>query len=176
MASASRQQIEVVDYDPGWPLQYEDERDRIAAALGDAAMAIEHVGGTAVPGVASKPVVDLMIGVEDIERAGQAVAGLIQLGYEYVPELEAQLPDHRYFRRGTPDAFHVHMVALDSDFWTEHLLFRDWLRTHPEAADEYSRLKRGLAARFHDDRKAYTEGKRPFIEAVIAAARREAGA
>ena len=176
MASASRQQIEVVDYDPGWPLQYEDERDRIAAALGDAAMAIEHVGGTAVPGVASKPVVDLMIGVEDIERAGQAVAGLIQLGYEYVPELEAQLPDHRYFRRGTPDAFHVHMVALDSDFWTEHLLFRDWLRTHPEAADEYGRLKRGLAARFRDDRKAYTEGKRPFIEAVIAAARREAGA
>jgi GrpB-like predicted nucleotidyltransferase (UPF0157 family) len=176
MTSPSRQPIEVVDYDPNWPALYAEERDRVAAGLGGAAKAIEHVGGTAVPGLAAKPVVDIMIGVEDIERAGQAVAGLIELGYEYVPELETQLPDHRYFRRGTPDAYHVHMVSLDSDFWTEHLLFRDYLRGHPQAADEYGRLKRGLAARFRDNRKAYTEGKRPFIETVIAAARREAGA
>ena len=168
------QPVEVVEYDPGWPTRYAEERDRIADALHGGATAIEHVGGTAVAGLAAKPVVDIMVGVDDIERAGPAVAGLIDLGYEYVPEFEAELPDRRYFRKGSPDAYHVHMVPVGSDFWNEHLLFRDYLRDHPKAAEEYSRLKRGLATRFRRNRRAYTESKRPFIEAVVGAARREA--
>jgi GrpB-like predicted nucleotidyltransferase (UPF0157 family) len=169
------QPIEVVDYDPRWPLRYQRERDRIAAALGENAVAIEHVGGTAVPGLPAKPVIDIMVGVPDIERAGQAVAGLINLGYQYVPELESQLPERRYFRRGTPETHHVHMVAVSSDFWEEHLLFRDYLRTHPQAAEEYGKLKRGLASRFRFDRDAYRAGKVPFIDTVVDAARRETG-
>jgi GrpB-like predicted nucleotidyltransferase (UPF0157 family) len=165
----------VVAYDPRWPLRYQRERDRIAAALGENAVAIEHVGGTAVPGLPAKPVIDIMVGVPDIERAGQAVAGLINLGYQYVPELESELPERRYFRRGAPDTYHVHMVAVSSDFWEEHLLFRDYLRTHPQAAEEYGKLKRGLASRFRFDRDAYRAGKVPFIDTVVDAARREAG-
>jgi len=165
----------VVAYDPRWPLRYQRERDRIAAALGENAVAIEHVGGTAVPGLPAKPVIDIMVGVPDIERAGQAVAGLINLGYQYVPELESELPERRYFRRGSPDTYHVHMVAVSSDFWEEHLLFRDYLRTHPQAAEEYGKLKRGLASRFRFDRDAYRAGKVPFIDTVVDAARREAG-
>jgi len=169
------QPVEVVAYDPRWPLRYEKERDRIAAALGEGAGTIEHVGGTAVPGLPAKPVIDIMVGVPDIERAGQAVAGLINLGYQYVPELESQLPERRYFRRGMPETHHVHMVAMSSDFWEEHLLFRDYLRTHPQAAEEYGKLKRGLAGRFRFDRDAYRAGKVPFIDTVVDAARREAG-
>jgi GrpB-like predicted nucleotidyltransferase (UPF0157 family) len=169
------QPVEVVAYDPSWPQRYERERDRIAAALGEGAVAVEHVGGTAVPGLPAKPVIDIMVGVPDIERAGQAVAGLINLGYQYVPELESELPERRYFRLGTPDTHHVHMVALSSDFWEEHLLFRDYLRTHPQAAEEYGKLKRGLAGRFRFDRDAYRAGKVPFIDTVVDAARREAG-
>jgi GrpB-like predicted nucleotidyltransferase (UPF0157 family) len=169
------QPIEVVAYDPRWPLRYQRERDRIAAGLGENAVAIEHVGGTAVPGLPAKPVIDIMVGVPDIERAGQAVAGLINLGYQYVPELESQLPERRYFRRGTPETHHVHMVAVSSDFWEEHLLFRDYLRTHPQAAEEFGKLKRGLANRFRFDRDAYRAGKVPFIDTVVDAARREAG-
>lgn len=176
LAGHGTQPVEVVDYDPDWPRRYEEERDRIAAAIGDALLAIEHVGGTAVPGLPAKPVIDLMLGVEDIERAGPAVAALINLGYEYVPEFESQLPDRRYFRRGTPDTHHVHMVPVSSDFFEEHLLFRDWLRAHPQAAEEYGKLKRGLAGRFPNDRDAYRAGKVPFIDTVVAAARREAGA
>jgi GrpB-like predicted nucleotidyltransferase (UPF0157 family) len=175
LAARGTQPIEVVDYDPRWPLRYQRERDRIAAALGEHAVAIEHVGGTAVPGLPAKPVIDIMVGVPDIERAGQAVAGLINLGYQYVPELESQLPERRYFRRGTPETHHVHMVAVSSDFWEEHLLFRDYLRTHPQAAEEYGKLKRGLASRFRFDRDAYRAGKLPFIDTVVDAARREAG-
>jgi GrpB-like predicted nucleotidyltransferase (UPF0157 family) len=175
LAARGTQPIEVVAYDPRWPLEYQRERDRIAAALGENAVAIEHVGGTAVPGLPAKPVIDIMVGVPDIERAGQAVAGLINLGYQYVPELESQLPERRYFRRGTPETHHVHMVAISSDFWEEHLLFRDYLRTHPQAAEEYGKLKRGLANRFRFDRDAYRAGKVPFIDTVVDAARREAG-
>jgi GrpB-like predicted nucleotidyltransferase (UPF0157 family) len=175
LAARGTQPIEVVDYDPGWPRAYAEERDRIAAAIGDTVLAIEHVGGTAVPGLPAKPVIDLMVGVEDIERAGPAVAGLINLGYEYIPELESELPDRRYFRRGTPETHHVHMVAASSDYWAEHLLFRDYLRAHPQAAEEYGKLKRGLAGRFRLDREAYRAGKVPFIDTVVAAARREAG-
>ena len=175
LAGHGTQPVEVVDYDPDWPRRYEEERDRIAAAIGDALLAIEHVGGTAVPGLPAKPVIDLMLGVDDIERAGPAVAALINLGYEYVPEFESQLPDRRYFRRGTPDTHHVHMVPVSSDFFEEHLLFRDWLRAHPQAAEEYGKLKRGLAGRFPNDRDAYRAGKVPFIDTVVAAARREAG-
>ena len=173
LAARGTQPVEVVDYDQNWPRAYAEERDRIAAAIGEAIVAIEHVGGTAVPGLPAKPVIDLMVGVEDIERAGPAVAGLINLGYEYVPELESQLPDRRYFRRGTPETHHVHMVPVSSDYWAEHLLFRDYLRSHPLAAEEYGKLKRGLAGRFPFDRDAYRAGKVPFIEMVVAAARRE---
>jgi GrpB-like predicted nucleotidyltransferase (UPF0157 family) len=173
LASRGTQPVEVVAYDDRWPQLYAEERDRIATAIGDAVVAIEHVGGTAVPGLPAKPVIDLMVGVPDIERAGPAVAGLINLGYEYVPELEIQLPDRRYFRRGTPDSHHVHMVTMSSDYWDEHLLFRDYLRSHPQAAEEYGKLKRGLASRFHLDRDAYRAGKVPFIDTVVAAARRE---
>jgi GrpB-like predicted nucleotidyltransferase (UPF0157 family) len=175
LAGRGTQPIEVVDYDQDWPRLYAEERDRIGAAIGEGVLAIEHVGGTAVPGLPAKPVIDLMVGVEDIERAGPAVAGLINLGYEYVPELESQLPDRRYFRRGTPESHHVHMVPVSSDYWAEHLLFRDYLRSHPQAAEEYGKLKLGLAGRHRLDRDAYRAGKVPFIDMVVAAARREAG-
>jgi GrpB-like predicted nucleotidyltransferase (UPF0157 family) len=175
LAGRGTQPVEVVDYDADWPRRYAEERDRIAAAIGEAAVAIEHVGGTAVPGLPAKPVIDLMIGVDDIERAGPAVASLINLGYEYIPEFESQLPDRRYFRRGAPESHHVHMVPVSSDYFAEHLLFRDWLRSHPQAAEEYGKLKRGLAGRFPNDRDAYRAGKVPFITTVVAAARREAG-
>ena len=175
LASRGTLPIEVVDYDRDWPRQYAAERDRIRSAIGEATLAIEHVGGTAVPGLPAKPVIDLMVGVEDIERAGPAVAGLINLGYEYVPELESELPDRRYFRKGTPETHHVHMVPVSSDYWAEHLLFRDYLRSHPQAAAEYGTLKRGLASRHRRARAAYRAGKGPFIDRVVAAARREAG-
>ena len=175
LAARGTQPVEVVDYDPDWPRAFAEERDRIAAAIGESSLAIEPVGGTAVPGLPAKPVIDLMVGVEDIERAGPAVAGLINLGYEYVPEFETQLPDRRYFRLGAPETHHVHMVPVSSDYFEEHLLFRDWLRGHPQAAEEYGKLKRGLASRFRLDREAYRAGKVPFIDMVVAAARREAG-
>ncbi|HEY2957570.1 MAG TPA: GrpB family protein [Actinomycetota bacterium] len=166
------QPVEVAEYDPVWPRKFLEERARIAAALGDTDAVIEHIGSTAVPGLPAKPVIDILIGVDDIERSGQAVAALIGLGYNYAPEVESEVPDQRYFYKGSPHTHHVHMVERSSRMFADHLLFRDYLRAHPEAADEYARLKRGLAARFRDDRASYTRGKQTFFDTVVAAARR----
>ena len=166
------QPVEVAQYDPAWPRRFAEERDRIAAALGGTDAVIEHIGSTAVPGLPAKPVIDILVGVDDIERSGQAVAALIGLGYNYAPEVESDVPDQRYFYKGSPHTHHVHMVGRSSRLFEDHLLFRNYLRAHPAAADEYARLKRGLAARFRDDRASYTRGKQTFFDTVVAAARR----
>lgn len=167
----------IADYDPAWPLRFEAERARILQAIGRWAVAVEHIGSTAVPGLASKPIIDIMVGVADLDSAAHCIAPLQAMGYEYVPEFEATLPERRYFRRRlSGDAYHLHMVAVTSDFWERHLLFRDYLRVHPETARAYERLKRDLAARFGRDRAAYTDAKTAFITTVEEKARAEKAA
>jgi len=159
----------LVDYDPEWPRRFETERDRLAAALGQTIEAIEHIGSTAVPGLPSKPVIDLMMGVKDVRSADALVPRVEALDYEYVPEFESILPERRFFRQGPPERrrFHLHLVPRRSDFWEAHLRFRDFLRRKPEIAERYHRLKVELAARFPDDSQAYSEAKTPFIEDVL---------
>ncbi len=159
----------VVDYDPRWPRIYEAERARILEAIGPWVAGIDHVGSTAVPNLAAKPIIDILVGLRTLADAVHCIPRLQAIGYEYVPEYEDELPDRRYFRKG-PAAnrtHHLHMVERDSDFWAKHLLFRDYLRDHPDEARRYEALKRELAVRFTDDRDAYTESKTEFVESVV---------
>jgi GrpB-like predicted nucleotidyltransferase (UPF0157 family) len=164
-----REPVLVVEYDPEWPRRYEEERGRIVAAFGGLIAAIEHVGSTAVPGLGGKPIIDIMIGVARFEDGERCVGPLEGLGYEYLGELG--IPGRLYFRRGLPRSYQVHLVDHGSDFWERHLLFRDFLRAHPETAAEYYEFKKGLAARFRTDREAYTEAKTAFIRSVEERAR-----
>lgn len=167
--------ITIADYDPRWPALYEEEKARILAAIGEWLVDIQHVGSTAVPGLAAKPIIDIMPGIRSLTDAQHCIAALEALGYEYVPEYEAELPERRYFRkRATPYSHHIHMVEATSDFWQRHLLFRDYLRAHPDAAAEYGELKRRLAARIGDDRVGYTEAKTEFIRSIEERARAQA--
>lgn len=163
----------VVEYDPRWPALYEAERDRILAAVGDSMLRLEHIGSTAVPGLGGKPIIDIVAAVRQLHDAERCIQPLQGIGYEYVPEYDELIPERRYFHKGPPEArsFHLHVVELTSEFWESHLLFRDWLRSHPEDAHEYHELKHRLAARFGRDREGYTEAKSPFIESVVARAR-----
>lgn len=164
--------VVIADYDPAWPARFEAEKARIVGAIGAWVVAVEHIGSTAVPGLAAKPILDIMVGLPSLDCAAQCIAPLQALGYEYVPEFEATIPERRYFRRKwAGEAYHLHMVAVTSAFWERHLLFRDYLRTHPETARAYERLKRELAARFGHDRAAYTDAKTAFITAVEEQAR-----
>ncbi len=165
--------VVVVDYDPRWPSQYEEEKDRILGAIGDVTVAIEHIGSTAVPGLGAKPIIDIMVAVSRLGDAERCIEPLQEIGYEYVPEYNDVIPERRYFHKGPPGArtYHLHMVELTSGFWERHLLFRDFLRTHPEEARRYHQLKKELAAKFGSDRDGYTEAKTSFIESVIAKSR-----
>ncbi len=176
MTSLSGRPIVIADYDPEWPRRFRRECEAIFRTCGRSAfLRIEHVGSTAVPGLAAKPIVDMMPGVLSLADVPPLVATLASIGYEYVPEYEAELPERRYFRKdvGGERAFQLHVVEVGSDFWKRHLLFRDYLRAHDEAAAEYERLKRRLAAEYGADREGYTQAKTEFITGIEALARRE---
>lgn len=168
--------VEVVNYDPIWPLIFEREKTEILSVVGKKVIVIEHVGSTAVPNLGAKPIIDIMVGIRHLSDAQDCIGPLETIGYEYVPEYEDSIPERRYFRKGPSNVpnkhYHLHMVEYDSDFWRHHLLFRDFLRSHPRAAGEYHRMKKELAAEYRLNREAYTEAKTSFIESIVAKANR----
>jgi GrpB-like predicted nucleotidyltransferase (UPF0157 family) len=172
----SRPPIVIVDYDPRWPTLYEEERAHILEAIGGWLAGIQHVGSTAVPGLAAKPIIDIMPGIRSLAGAPQITGPMERLGYQYIPEYEAELPERRYFRKPAGDefrgrgGFHVHVVETTSAFWRRHVAFRDYLRAHPDAAAEYAALKRRLAAEYGAGREGYTEAKSEFITSIEARA------
>lgn len=166
--------VVIRDYDPAWPAMFERERTRIEAALAGEGAVVEHVGSTAVPGLGAKPIIDILIGVPDLNTADRCVPILVTLGYTYFPEQEVQMPERRYLDRLDENgSYHLHMVQSGGEFWERHLLFRDYLRSHPEVAAQYDRLKRDLADRYHTDREGYTNAKTEFIRSIEHQARRE---
>jgi GrpB-like predicted nucleotidyltransferase (UPF0157 family) len=170
--SAPRPIIIIVDYDPRWPQMFREEKQRIEAAIGRWLAGVEHVGSTSVPGLAAKPIIDIMPALRSLEDTPHIIGPMRRLGYQYFPEYEDDLPERRYFRRPAGQEFrgggthHVHVVEATSGFWRRHIAFRDHLRAHPEAAAEYAALKRDLAARFGADREGYTEAKTDFIRGI----------
>jgi GrpB-like predicted nucleotidyltransferase (UPF0157 family) len=166
--------IVVSGYDPKWPTLFVQERTSIKNALGPFALAIEHIGSTAVPGLPSKPIIDMVVGVPSLEEAEErCVSRLEELGYIYIPEYASWLPGELFFRKGPPGPWthHVHLMEPSHPRWDALLVFRDYLRAHPEAADAYANIKRALAASSVDDIAAYRTGKSNFVEEATAKAR-----
>lgn len=166
--------VEVVEWDPRWPARFVEARDEVAAATGVPPEAIVHVGSTAVPGLAAKPTIDLMVGVPRLDVGDTVRAALGNLGYAYLGEYG--IPGRHFFRRGRPPTHHVHWVRRDGDFWQKQLLFRDYLRAHPADAEGYACLKRDMAARFRHDRAAYTASKTEVVTMLLERAWRWCGA
>ena len=163
----------VVPYDTDWPEQFRRERSLLHDVFRDIPIVVEHVGSTAVPGLASKPIIDLLLGVTALGLVESRIEALRARHYEYVQAYEAQIPDRRYFRKPftLPRTRHLHCVVIGSSLWCDTLLFRDYLRTYPGAAAEYAALKRELVARHKLDRSAYLEGKTAFVQSVLAKGR-----
>jgi GrpB-like predicted nucleotidyltransferase (UPF0157 family) len=158
--------IVVVSYDPGWPELFRQVAAPIRQALGPLALRIDHIGSTSIAGLDAKPVIDVQISVASLEPVEPFRLPLESLGYVFRadnPELTK-----RYFRE-TPGQrrTHIHVRRLGS--WAEQfaLLFRDYLRLHPEDAREYAALKYRLAAQYRHDRQGYTEAKDPFIWEIM---------
>lgn len=155
--------IQVVDYDASWPARFADERERLRSVLGDAACRIEHVGSTSVTGLAAKPVIDILIGTDDLARLDRLDDAMEAAGYQI--RGENGIAGRRYYRRHAPDGtrlVHVHAFLENSEDFSRHLVFRDYLRAHPVEAGAYGRLKLAMAISA-SNREAYQAGKSTWI-------------
>ncbi len=159
--------IEIVGYNPDWPPVFEREAATIREACGPRVVEVHHVGSTSVPGLAAKPVLDIMPVAASPSDALAAVPRMTALGYRCLGE--NGIPGRLYFEKDVDDrdVAHVHMFPAGHPAIRMHLAFRDYLRTHPAAARDYERLKRTLAAKHRNDREAYTDAKAAFIEGII---------
>ncbi len=158
-----QQHVRVIDYDPGWPELYRLEAEQLRRILGNELVAIHHIGSTGVPGLASKPVIDILPVVRDIRRIDRLNSGFEALGYECMGEFG--IPGRRYFRKGGEERTHqVHIFGQDAAGEIKrHLAVRDYLRSHSDTAEEYGRLKRELARKFPYDIEGYCDGKDAFV-------------
>lgn len=156
--------------DPAWAVRYRIEAQLLRVILSELDPGVEHIGSTAVPGLAAKPVIDLLIGVPGLERFVPYAHRLAAYGYEYDPDQERVVPDRRFFKRVVAGVrtHHLHVVERNGPLWQRYLGFRDALRADPALALRYAQLKLTLAARHPEDREAYTAGKTSFVESVIA--------
>jgi GrpB-like predicted nucleotidyltransferase (UPF0157 family) len=162
--------VRIVDYDAAWPVLADEELCRVKEALGDVAVRLEHVGSTAVPGLAAKPVLDLQLSVAAIEPRGRYVEPLEALGFLFAPDPES--PGYHFFGKppDRPRTYHLHVCEAGSEHELRHLAVRDFLRTHDDEAARYAALKRRVVARHPQDRLAYIEGKDEYVSALEARA------
>jgi len=151
------------------------ERELLLEALGQVEACIEHIGSTAVPGLAAREIIDIMIGLRDFAEADDLVPKIVTLGYTYVPEYEDVMPYRRFFRKiqSGRDTNHIHMVEMGKPFWQRHLSFRDYLRHNPEVVAKYALLKKELAQHDWKDSNDYVEAKTRFIKKVEQEARQQ---
>jgi len=167
MTDFTDEPIRIVSYDPDWPARFEEERAALEAAIGPWIVGdIHHVGSTAVPCLDTKPIIDILVGVEDLESSRACFDPLRDLDYLYAPYLSDQM---HWFCKPHPSrrTHHLHLVPHESARFRDELAFRDYLRSNPEAAAEYAALKRDLATRFENDREAYTDAKTSFIDFAL---------
>lgn len=168
--------VVLVPHDERWRPLFDEERARIQRVLGDRLVHIAHVGSTAVAGIAAKPILDIAATIRSLDEAATCVEPLASVGYVYIPEMEQDLPQRRYFRKdGRPGVctHHLHVYGEGHPDFRDYLVFREYLQRNPEAAREYEELKQKLASTV--GRADYTKGKGPFIEAILERARDELG-
>ncbi len=161
--------ILIVDYDPRWPELFAREAERIRAALGSRALRIEHTGSTSVPGLAAKPVIDVVLAVTDSRDESAYVPALEAAGYS-LRIRETDWHEHRMFK-GPDTDMHLHVFSTGCPEIERMLLFRDWLRNHASDRELYARAKLALAQKEWKDVQDYADAKTAVIEEILGRAR-----
>jgi GrpB-like predicted nucleotidyltransferase (UPF0157 family) len=157
--------VRLVEYDARWPALFIAEQQRIREQCGQLTLSLEHVGGTSIPGMCAKPILDIAAGRLRDSSIRDYVAALEQAGYEN--RGERGVPGRQYFRRGQPRAYHVHLVEDAGPLWRDYLAFRDYLRAHAADARRFAELKRRLAGLFHYDRDGYMYAKSSHVHEIL---------
>ena len=171
ITEAVREKITIVPYDPQWPGMFEQEARQLRATLpSDIIQRFEHFGSTSIPGMASKPIIDMLVEVSSLAETKKRIVPILQSrGYDYFwrPEFDNP-PFYAWFIKrsaGGVRTHHIHMVEADSRLW-ERLLFRDYLREHGGEAKHYERLKLRLSKKYPQDRISYTKEKSSYIDSI----------
>ena len=155
--------VEVVPYNPSWPTQFEAEAQALRTLLGGGIENIHHIGSTSVPGLAAKPIIDIILEVNEISTLDAMKMKFENLGYEVMGEYG--IPRRRYFRKGgARRTHHIHAFASGDNHVARHLAFRDYLRAHPTVAKEYAEVKQLAAERSNNDIEDYCDAKDPFVK------------
>ena len=164
--------VEVVEYNSSWPALFDAECTLLRHALEGVAIAIHHIGSTAVPGLAAKPIVDMLMEVTDLQALDAMEDRMLSLGY--IPQGEFGIPGRRYFQKGGDKrTHHLHAFAAGDSNLVRHLALRDYLRAHPEAAADYGNLKKAIARTCENDLGRYCDGKDAFVKRLEAIAVKE---
>jgi GrpB-like predicted nucleotidyltransferase (UPF0157 family) len=166
---AVREEISIVPYDPAWPSLFESEAEFLRSKLPKSIIIrIEHFGSTAVPGLAAKPVIDILVRVSSLEETREQIVPLLESeGYDYFWRTDSP-PAYAWFIKRNSEGkrtHHIHMVEADSKLW-DRLYFRDYLREFLDEAKRYEELKRFLSEKYPNGRAAYTDGKAEFVVTV----------
>ena len=176
-----QEEVAIVPYDPRWPEMFSREKEHLLSCLpNDLIRRVEHFGSTAVPGLTSKPIVDLLVEVTDLQAARTQIAPILEAqGYDYFwrpTHGDDGPPFYAWFIKRAPGTgvrtHHLHMVEKHFVEHWDRLLFRDYLIEHPRVAREYADLKVRLASAYPNDRVAYTQGKTEFVVRVTEQAKR----
>lgn len=165
--------IYLAEYDPAWPVQFAVEADKIRGVLGERALLLEHVGSTSVPGLAAKPILDILLVVGNSADESAYVPALEQAGY-VLRIREPNWYEHRLLR-GSGPAVNLHVLSPDCAEAERMLLMRDWLRTHPDDRELYERTKRQLALKTWPFVQNYADAKTAVVEDILARARAAGG-
>jgi GrpB-like predicted nucleotidyltransferase (UPF0157 family) len=163
--------FELAEYNPEWPVLFQTESELIEAAMGEKAVEIQHIGSTSVPGLRAKPIIDILVAVDNFEPIEEYRRRLEPIGYRF--QTHENDAERLFFWKGQPRTHHLHLVEFATWEHQRHLLFRDYLRNHAEIARLYEEIKRELAVAFKNNRPAYTKGKTAFIKSIMARALEE---
>jgi len=164
------EKIQLVPFNPQWKEIYKSETDYLKNQLGSEMIDIQHIGSTAVPAIYSKPIIDMMIGIDNLENSGLITQKLVEFGYQYFGE--ANVPGRLYFRKRNKYNFNIALCQYQGDIWTNNILFRNYLLKHPEAAEAYSTFKKNAFDSGADTLLKYSTMKHTFIDEMIRNARK----
>ena len=160
--------IAVVPYQSSWKELFEQEADLLRSALGEKALRIEHIGSTSIPGMVSKPILDIMVAVVSLTQTAELIPVVEALGYEYRPY--DTVPERMFFaKEHSPEyrTHHLNLAPQESGFWKNQLAFRDYLRAHGQIAAEYGDLKKRLGELYAHTRQIDPDGKTEFVARVL---------
>ena len=159
--------VKLVAHNPKWAERFSEEKELLAKILGEKTLDLRHIGSTSVPGILAKPILDILAAVKALAEVEAFIQDLNKVGYQ--DKGDGGVFGRRFFVKGgeAKRTHHLNFCEMNSFFWESHLAFCDYLRRHPDAAKEYSALKRGLADRFPNDRGAYTSGKAEFVRSIL---------